>query len=402
MKKGSLLTIFLIVFIGLMGFGIILPLLSYYAQAFNASAAQVGLLLSSYAAAQFIGAPILGRMSDRFGRRPILVVSILGTVISFVMLGVANSLWVLFLSRILDGFTGGNISIAQAYISDVTDRQNRAKGLGLIGAAFGLGFIIGPALGGALSVYGYGVPAFLAAGLSLVSLLGVVFYLPESLTPELRAQLAKKKREEFTLRNLWAALTRPYVGPLLHVRFFTGLAFATFQSIFPLYAASALGLSAQGTGYVLAYVGFLVVLVQGFAIGFLTRRFNENRLILVSSILLAVSLLGWAFSANLAMLLVVLIPLALANGVLNTVLNSSLTKSVSDEEMGGILGLSTSLESLTRVVSPTLGGVLLAGLGSWAPGAFSALLMVWTVTYIRLHVTKSATAVDEKVITEGN
>lgn len=242
MRKTSLTTVFIIVFIDLLGFSLILPLLPFYAEIFGASPFLVGLLVASYAAAQLIGAPVLGRMSDRFGRRPVLLISLVGTFIGFLLLGFANSLWMLFASRLLDGFTGGNISVAQAYITDITDESNRARGLGLLGAAFGLGFIIGPAAGGLLSVYGFAVPAFAAAGVSLISILGVIFFLPESLTTEARAQLAEKTKQEFSFKNLWATLNRPRVGPLFHIRFFYGLAFSTFQTIFPLYALYKLGL----------------------------------------------------------------------------------------------------------------------------------------------------------------
>src|SRR5512135_3678920 len=151
MRRSRLTSVFIIVFIDLLGFSLILPLLPYYAETFGANPTLVGLLVGSYAAAQLVGAPILGRLSDRYGRRPILLLSVLGTFIGFLLLGFARSLWVLFASRILDGLTGGNLSIAQAYISDVTDAKSRARGLGMVGAAFGLGFIIGPAVGGILS-----------------------------------------------------------------------------------------------------------------------------------------------------------------------------------------------------------------------------------------------------------
>ncbi len=380
MKRSPLSIILLIVFIDLLGFSLILPLLPFYAESFGANPTMVGLLVASYAAAQLVGAPLLGRMSDRFGRRPLLLVSIFGTFIGFLILGFARSLWMLFASRLLDGFTGGNISVAQAYITDVTDQKSRAKGLGMLGAAFGLGFIIGPAVGGALSVYGYAAPAFAAAGLSMIGLLGVVFLLPESLTVKARNALAQKARAEFKLQNLWQALNRPRVGPLFQVRFFYGLAFSTFQTIFPLYAQYKLGLDARGTGFVLAYVGMLVVLVQGVGVGWLTNRFSEYHLIFGGTSLMGLSLLAWAVTPNLIVLLIVLAPLALAGGTLNTVLNSALTKAVYSEEVGGTLGLSASLESLTRVISPSAGGYLLGSLGAWAPGLASALIMAWTVT----------------------
>ena len=215
LKNSRLLSVFLVAFVDLLGFGLILPLLPYYADAYGATPLIIGLLTASNAAAQLLGAPILGRLSDRFGRRPILLVSIFGTLVGFVLLGVAEPLGnalasqlgmvsaantiilvLLFTSRVVDGLTGGNISVAQAYITDVTTDEDRAKGLGLIGAAFGLGFIIGPATGGLLSVWGYGVPAFAAAGLAVLNLAAVYFFLPESLTVEKRAELVKSAQFE--------------------------------------------------------------------------------------------------------------------------------------------------------------------------------------------------------------
>ena len=382
MQKSRLFTIFIVVFVDLLGFSLILPLLPYYAQTFGATPTVTGLLVASYALAQLIGAPLLGRLSDRIGRRPVLLISILGTFLGFLLLGFAHALWVLFAARIVDGLTGGNISVAQAYITDVSDNKNRAKALGLIGAAFGLGFIIGPAVGGLLSNWGYNIPAFAAAALSFVNLTAVFFFLPESLTPARRAMLAQRPRPAFTFRALWNALNRPRVGPLMHTRLFFGLASATFQTVFTLYAQYRLGLNAQTTGFVLAYVGVLAVLVQGGAIGWLTARFSDKRLMLVSTIVMALALLAWAFVPNLATLLIVLAPLSAANGVLNTVLNSALTKSVYPEEVGGTLGLSASIESLSRVIAPSAGGFLLQSVGTWAPGVFSALVMTWVVTFV--------------------
>jgi DHA1 family tetracycline resistance protein-like MFS transporter len=381
MNNRKLITIFLIVFIDLLGFSIILPLLPFYAETFNASPTQIGFLVASYAAAQLIGAPLLGRLSDRFGRKPVLLISLTGTFVGFLILGFANSLWMLFLSRILDGFTGGNISVAQAYITDVTDESNRAKGLGMLGAAFGLGFIIGPALGGILSVYGFALPAFVAAGLSLISILGVILLLPESLSDTARAALANQERQKFSVKNLWQAVNRPRVGPILYVRFFYGLAFAVFQTIFPLYALYRFDLDARSTGFVLTYVGVLVVFVQGFLVGWMASRFDEYRLIFLATMLTAISLFAWAIVPNIVALLIVLAPLALAAGTLNTLLNSTLSKVVYPEEVGGTLGLSASLESLTRVIAPTAGGYLLGSIGPWAPGLAGGLIMIWTVSY---------------------
>ncbi len=394
MQNRRLITVFLIVFIGLLGFSIILPLLPYYAETFGASPTQVGLLSLSFAAAQLVGAPILGRLSDRYGRRPILLISSLGTVIGFLILGFANSLWLLFAGRILDGLTGGNISVAQAYITDVTDEKDRAKGLGLIGAAFGLGFIFGPVLGGALSTGGrYALPSFVAAGITLVSVLAITFWLPESLTEEDRKRMAQQSRNTIHPRDLLEALRRPVFGLLLQTRFFYGLAWAIFTTTFALFAQYSLNLESNETGYVLGYVGLLAVLVQGVMVGRLTARFPEQQLIWVSVVVASLGLLGWAFTPSVPVLLVVLAPLALASGVLNTVINSAITKAVRPEEVGGALGLASALESLTRVISPVIGGYALEKLGSWSPGVIAAAVLAWLAVYFwRQSITRPRAA----------
>ena len=420
MKNKPLIPIFIVVFVDLLGFSLILPLLPFYAESYGASATLVGFLVASYAAASLFGAPLLGRLSDKFGRRPVLLISVIGTMLGFLMLGFAAPIgkaiaaWfslpspniailgVLFFSRILDGVTGGNISVAQAYISDVTDKKNRAKGMGLIGAAFGLGFIIGPAAGGFLSNWGYSVPAFAAAGLAFLNIISIYFWLPESLTQKRQDAAKETKQPGFTLEALLKALKRPIVGPLLIVRFFFGMAFATFQTIFALYAQYKLDLTPQTVGYVLAYVGVLSILVQGIGIGLLTKRYTENQLIITGLWLMTLGLVGWAFTPNLGVLLIVMLPLALAGGVLNTVINSSISKAVEVDEIGGMLGISASLESATRVLSPTIGGYLLQQFGAWAPGIFSALIMSYALWLAYQRIIKVASPALDSSQGEGN
>ena len=371
------------VFIDVLGFSLILPLLPFYAESLNASPATVGLLLGANALTQLIGAPLIGRLSDRYGRRPMLIVSIAGTVVSFVMLGLAKSLPVLFASRILDGFLGGNISLAQAYITDVTDEKSRAKGLGLIGAAFGFGFIFGPAIGGTLSAGGnYALPSLAAAALSAVNLLGVLLFLPESLPTEQRAAREQMSRPEISLRALWQALSRPCVGPLLSFGLFYGLAFTMFQTIFALFVKERLDLGVQPTSYILAYVGLLIVAVQGGAIGLLVKRFSDKQLIMGGSIVLSLSLAAWAATSSIWLLLIVLAPLALSGGVLGVVGNSALTKSVYPQEVGGTLGLSSAFASLARVISPIMGGFLIDHLGPAAPGIAGAAIMGSMIVFV--------------------
>jgi MFS transporter, DHA1 family, tetracycline resistance protein len=414
-KRNPLSLIFAFVFLDLLGYSLFLPLLPYYAGTLGASPVLVGLLIASNALAQLVASPTIGRLSDRYGRRPLLIASIAGTLLSFLLLGLVEplgglldrssggalglgtaALVMLFASRILDGLTGGNIALARAYITDVTDEESRARGLGMIGAAFGLGFIVGPAMGGLLSNWApvtsmavgaglsrYAVPAFVAVLLAGLNLAGVLLWLPESLTPERRAEMGKRRsRALLSLPELWGALRRPRFGPLLHVAFVHSLAFALFTANFALYTQVRLDLSDRATSYILTYVGLLVVLVQGLAIGRLTQRFSETRLVLGAALLMAPSLLAWAAVPNVPLLLVVLAPLALGGGVLNTVISSLITKSVYPNEVGGALGLSASLEALTRVVAPALGGLLIQQLGASSLGVLAGVLMAWLVTFI--------------------
>jgi DHA1 family tetracycline resistance protein-like MFS transporter len=412
--RNRLILVFLFVFVDLLGYSLFLPLLPYYAANLGASAFLVGLLIASNALAQLIATPVVGRLSDRFGRRPLLIFSICGTLLSFLVLGLVEPLgaWLaslsperlgvgtatlvmLLLSRILDGLFGGDVSLARAYITDITDETNRAKGLGMIGAAFGLGFIVGPAIGGSLANWPYatsafatvglsryGVPALAAALLAALNLLAVLLWLPESLPPEERARLARSPRAAFTARCLWQCITRPLFGALLRVRLLYMLAFTLFTANFALWAQHSLGLSDQTTSYVLTYVGILIVLVQGVAIGRLTTMFSESRLIFSSLALLAVALFAWALVPSLALLVLVITPLPLAGGVLNTVTNSSITKSVHPEEVGGALGLSASLDSLARVVAPAIAGVSLQRLGSFSLGVLGSLLAMLALLYV--------------------
>lgn len=392
MKRGALPILFVYVVIELLGMSLILPLLPYYARSLSASALLVGLLGTSNALAQVLGAPLVGRLSDRFGRRPLILVGALATAVGFVMLGFARSLWLMFASRVLDGLLGGNVALAQAYITDVTDEKDRAKSLGIIGAAFGIGFVIGPAAGGFLSRWGVAVPAFAAAGLAFVNFVWVLAALPESLTPERRAELAVNPRPPVTASALLAELRRPVVGPLLTTRLFYALAFGIFQSSFALWAAARLRLEVQQTSFVLAYVGVLSVLVQGLAIGPLTRRFTERTLILAGLPLLGASLLAWAFVPNVALLLVVLAPMALSAGVLNVALTSSLTKAVARDDVGGTLGLATSLQALTGIAAPALGGLLLQQVGGWSLGALGALILAGLSVYAARGIRAPAAA----------
>lgn len=385
-NKSQLATIFLITFLNMIGFGIIIPLLPYYAGSFGASPGTIGILIGSYAAAQFAGSPVWGRLSDRFGRRSVLLITTAIASIGYILFGLANSLLLLFISRILTGFMNGNISVAQALVSDITEKEERVKGYGLLGAAFGLGLVTGPALGGFLSNWSFAAAAYGAAVLNLLSMFAIYRYLPETRPESTKATLSENTF--YSLPALRAVLKRPDVGAILQTRFVFSISFSTFATVFAIYAEYGLKLSAQTTAWMLTYVGLLMVLVQGLLITKLTRYLSESRLIYYSIILMGFSLIGWAFVRDIPLLLIMLIPLAIAGGIFNTVINSSLSKIVVESEVGGILGISASIESFTRILAPSVGGYLLAEIGLWAPGIFSALLLAALIPYAFRHFIK--------------
>ena len=383
MKDRRLAVIFGIVLVDMLSFSLVLPLLPYFARSFGANAMVTGLIFSSYPLMQVIAAPILGRLSDIYGRKPILMLSIGGTVTALVLLGLSHSIWMLFASRMIDGITGGNISVAQAYMTDVTEEKDRGKAFGLVGAAFGIGFILGPVTGGALSIYGQSVPAFVAAGLALVNLLLVSTLLPESLTRERREAVKAEPAKGFALSELGTALTLPRVGPLLTVRIVIGFTFAVFEGGFSLWAVQALGLLAWQNGVVLAYVGVLSVVIQLGLIGILTKHFDDARLIVGGSALAALMLVAWGFTTNLWVLVAVLPFLSLGMAVTNTIVGSALTKAVYPDEVGGVIGLATSTGSLVRIPSAFVAGALLQTFapGAWGPGRLAGMLTAAIVPF---------------------
>ena len=381
MRDRRLVIIFAVVLVNMLSFSVILPLLPYLARELGASAVVMGWLSAMYPIFQFIGAPILGRLSDRFGRKPLLLVSVLGTAAGFVVLATASALPVLFLGRILDGLTGGNVSVAQAYIADITPAEKRGRALGMIGAAFGLGFILGPVTGGLLSSVSPAAPAWLGAALSLISALLIATLVPESLSAEAKAHLAGKPRRGFTLRAAIDALKTKRVGPLLTVRILIGTSFGMFEAGFSLWALSALGLDARTNAFVLAYVGLLSVLMQAFVIGRLTARYSDDGLLLFSLGAATLGLAIWGFSPSLTFLLVLMPLISFGLAVSNTISTSALTKSVHRDELGGILGLNTSIQAATRIPAPVLTGTLVQYASVWAPGLVAGAITLGAAAF---------------------
>jgi DHA1 family tetracycline resistance protein-like MFS transporter len=370
--KSPLVPIFLIVSVDVLGLTIILPLLPFYAEKFGASPSVVGLLVSTYAFCQLIAGPILGRMSDHMGRRPLLLVSQLGTFVGFLILAYANALWIIFLSRVIDGLTAGNLSLAQAYISDVTKPEDRAKSFALIGIAFGMGFLIGPGISGYLSQFSYQYPIFAAAGLSATSILATYFLLP-STTP--RAADAGTPRK-FTLLD-WGNYARyfrqPELAPLLWQFFAFTLAFSMFMSGFPLFAErryewNGHPFGPKEVGYIYAYLGMLGVILQGGLIGRLVKAFGERTLVRAGFFFGMVGLAALAFTHSVPLLLLVSAVSSSGTGVIRPALTSLITQRADRSEQGVVLGLTQSLNSISAIIAPAIGGLLIdhSLLAGWA------------------------------------
>jgi DHA1 family tetracycline resistance protein-like MFS transporter len=363
MNRSPLIIIFTTVFIDLIGFGIVIPVLPFYAEGtiFNATPRTVGLLFASYSVMQLIFSPILGGLSDKYGRRPVLFLSIIGTGIGFLVLGLATTLWMLFAGRILDGITGGNISTAQAYIADITTSENRAKGMGLIGAAFGLGFIFGPAIGGILSRWGIHVPFLFAAGLCFANAILLYFRLPETITRDHPAK--HRAGGSRGVQQLIRSLKQPRLAFVLTIYFLFIVAFSIMTTSFSLYTMFRFGYDAQHTGYLFAYVGIIAVIIQGGLIGRLVKRFGELPLVIVGALCFAISLFAVPFvspaAGGLAALLVGGGVFSMGNSLATPALTSLASKSVGPAEQGTILGVTQSVASLARAVGPFLAAVLI-------------------------------------------
>jgi len=439
LKKGSLATVFVVVLIDLIGFGLVLPLLPFYAREFAATPVVIGLLYSIYSVAQLIFSPIWGSLSDRLGRRPIMLLSTGGAVAAYIIFGLAGSLAVLFLSRLVAGVMGGNIATAQAYIADVTSDEDRAKGMGLIGAAFGIGFVLGPALAsglihpgfqewvGAMGLTGlsewmevrrFGLPGFFAAFLSLCSFLMVFFFLPETVSRvdaasgsrDVRSADGARNPEQTESANAGADkeqpgnphATEPASRPsvfmpafwrnlsaqqkagggslmlLLGALFLLSFGQASLYSAFPLFAESMLDMTPEQVGIQFFYIGLIAVAVQGGLIRPLSRWFPEANLFFVGNILMTFGLGAIALSQSVSMLTVFLGIMALGHSLNLPTINSLISKEAGSSNYGSMMGIAQGLSGLGRAIGPTWGGFLY-GVMVYLPFYITALALTVTI-----------------------
>jgi MFS family permease len=373
MKRAPVYLVLLTVFIDLLGFGIIIPLLPFYAQHFGAAPTVIGLLSSSYSFMQFLFVPFWGRLSDRIGRRPIILMSVTGSFISYLIFGFADSLAILFISRMLAGFMGANISTAQAYIADTTSFEQRAKYMGLIGAAFGVGFMLGPFIGGVMSNINYGAPGFLASGLSLANAILAYFLLPESLKDRSKPV---RKLSLLNITAIRAAFQKRAIGNLVLIFFFYTFAFSILYVAFPLFSRERFKYNAAESGYFFAYVGLIGIIIQGGAIGRLAKKFGEKSLMTTGLVLLLVALTFVPSSHGLSTLIILATLLASGSAFITPSLTSLISKYAGTGEQGGTLGVSQSFSSLGRVIGPFWGGFILGAAGIEWPFYTGSIMLV--------------------------
>jgi MFS transporter, DHA1 family, tetracycline resistance protein len=362
-----LTVIFLTVFIDLVGFGMIIPLTPYLGKTFGADAFVVGLLMASYSAFQFLFSPFWGRLSDRIGRRPILLMSLAGSAASHLLFGLAGSIVTLFIARGLAGIFAANISTAMAYIADVTDEKNRSRGMGMIGAAFGLGFVVGPALGGILAIYHPNTVAFVASGICFLNFLVATKVLKESLKPGTvrpRASRWGTFKENFN---------RPVIPTLMSVSFLNSIGLAAVEAVLFFVVADRFGWDLGKASFGFAYVGIAMALTQGLIVRRILPKWGERVVLIIGTILFALAMFTTAFAPSVWTMAIAMTLLALGTGFVNPSVNGSVSLLSDKNKQGEVLGMVQSLSALSRVLGPPLGGYLYANWGGQSPFLFSGV-----------------------------
>ncbi|MBI2454325.1 MAG: MFS transporter [Parcubacteria group bacterium] len=395
MKKAARFgVIFTVVLVDFLGLSFILPLYPAIADKFGLSATAITLLSAGYALMQFLFSPILGRLSDRLGRKPILVLSALGTAGSFVLFGLANSVALLFISRILNGIFGSSMAVAQAYMADVTGQEERTQGMGLLGAALGLGLIFGPAMSGFLGNFGFGVPAYGAAVLSFLNAFLIIFFLKESLGQELRS-IKKIFVSSVHLKQFSEVLKHPLMSHILATYFLATFALAAVQNIAILFAEERFHLTLNESGYFFAFLGVVLVLTQGFWVGRLVKKRGEAWVTVGGMVLMAAGYIlapliefVWfmVFAAGL---------MALGAGFYLPALNSLISKNASYGEQGEIFGLAQALVGAALIAGPVFGGGLYDLFGSGSP-FFAAAMVTLAALYFAISVLKKLKRLEKK------
>lgn len=386
--------LFTIVLFNFIGLTLLITVQAFIVREYNTTAIAVSLLTVLYAVSQFIAAPILGRISDRYGRRPVLLFCLFGSAIGYFIFGIGGALWILYISRIIDGFTGGNVSVATAIITDVSSIKDRTKNLGLIGAAFGLGFIIGPIIGGFLGQISLAAPAYAAGIFSLAATIAGYFILPESLPPEKRISSSIKWNDLNPLASIGKFLTRSMLGILLAVFIIVNFTFNGFTITFPVFVIDKFSIDPLNIGGLLLVSGIVISVVQGGFIGKLAQKFGDKKLLMAGTLILAGGLVLFSFANSFLMLYPILGLISLGVGLITPTLNSQISKMVLPGEIGEVFGVSTSLNSLMTILGPLAAGVLYDSIEPNAPYLIGALLLILAWIMVMKFREPMATKID--------
>jgi MFS transporter, DHA1 family, tetracycline resistance protein len=386
--------LFLIVFINLVGFGVVLPVFPFFGNMVGASPAETTLAMAAYSFGQFVGAPIWGKLSDRYGRRPILIASLIGALISYLILAHSRDIWVLGFSRLFGGLMAGNIAAAFAYVGDITTPEDRPKAMGMIGAAFGLGFIFGPAIGGLIAgntpdLGDFAIVGYASAGITAVAALAAIFVLPESLTPERRAQ-AQSARSDFTTSALLRA--KPVVIALMLLTLLVIGSAAMMETTLAFFAHDSFAWGPNDVGLAFGGVGTISALLQGGAAGPLAKRFGSPALAIAGVAAHAAGLAMLASAGSSGMMIAGLAVMAVGLGLFNPAFQTLTSDQTNDGDRGIIMGLTQGASSLGRVVGPAVSGVIYQSLGHRSPFGIGAAVMLLALIAAFVVAAKGRTA----------
>lgn len=389
-NRSGLVLIFLTVFIDLLGFGILIPILpSFSVKELHVDEAAVGIAIAIYSFVQFLFNPVLGKFSDKYGRKPVIVVCLFLNAMGYIVFAFTHSYLMLLVSRVIAGIGGSSIGVAQAYIADVTTRENRSKGMGLIGAAFGLGFVFGPLIGGLLSSYGYAVTGYVAAGFSMIAFILTIFYLPESLKQKEESEdlsAHPQRRKLFDFAAMKKILQKPDLAVLILLFFILTFSFANIYGTFALLGLKVYGFTDMQNGYMYGIVGLSSAIIQGGLIGRINKLMSKKMILTIGSILMMLSLAMIPYAGTFLGLAIVSIVLSYGTGTFQPTVLSLISEVTSEKEQGITLGMNQSLSSFARVLGPLWGGFAFEYLGYPFPfltGAlFTFVIFLLTVFYL--------------------
>ena len=389
-NRSSLVLIFLTVFIDLLGFGILIPILpSFSVKELHVDEAAIGIAIAIYSFVQFLFNPVLGKLSDKYGRKPVIVVCLFLNAMGYIVFAFTHSYLMLLVSRVIAGIGGSSIGVAQAYIADVTTRENRSKGMGLIGAAFGLGFVFGPLIGGLLSSYGYAVTGYVAAGFSFIAFILTIFYLPESLKQKEESEdlsAHQQRRKLFDFAAMKKILQKPDLAVLILLFFILTFSFANIYGTFALLGLKVYGFTDMQNGYMYGIVGLSSAIIQGGLIGRINKLMSKKMILSIGSILMMFSLAMIPYAGTFLGLAIVSIVLSYGTGTFQPTVLSLISEVTSESEQGITLGINQSLSSFARVLGPLWGGFAFEYLGYPFPfltgAVFTFIIFLLTVFYL--------------------